>query len=306
MLNYSSQVNVVHFAEIFTGRVYERKKPRKVSLCMKSFHPLRENIFEFLHDDKPGNFLKAKDNKKLKTNKKVNHFKSGNAKLLVFLFLALGLMVGMDSPSGGEECCHRMRHLALALTRAEQALSKALKIRKKVFISQNLDAGIQQSMPSNTARIEGARAFRGSHTVEWGSQAALWGVVPLMRTAPPPDIVLSLRRPVPSDCWPIRGSSGEVIIELPRQLQVDVLSLEHIRPDTAHSAPKNFTVYGILVNGTWIKAADGMYQHYKGAKQYYRLDHRNSPLHQVVFRILSNQGNPNYTCIYRIHLYYNL
>nr|XP_034830393.1 SUN domain-containing protein 3-like isoform X2 [Maniola hyperantus] len=216
--------------------------------------------------------------------------------------------LSIDSTSVDEECCHRMRHLALELRRAEEALSKALRGRNTVLISQHLDTGIgtQHAESNNKGYIKGARAFRGSDTVEWGAQASLWGVVPLWRAAPRPDIILSSRRPVPSDCWPFRGSYGEVIIDLARNSQVDFISLEHIRPDTAYSAPKNFTVYGILANGTWIKAADAMYQYNKAAKQYYHLDNRNSPLQQLVFRVLSNQGNPNYTCIYRIHLYSSL
>ncbi|CAH2236836.1 jg8586 [Pararge aegeria aegeria] len=261
---------------------------------MKSLYPLRENIWEYLNSDKLGDLdiAERKNKKRLKTQIKVKRFKSGNAKLLIFLFLALGLMVGIDTTSVGEECCHRMRHLALALRRAEQALRLSRLQTGTLTLPVLFILVSTQTIPSNKVYIEGARAFRGSNTVEWGAQAALWGVVPLYRATPPPDIILSLRRPIPSDCWSIRGSYGEVIIELPRNLRVDILSLEHIRPDTAHSAPKNFTVYGILVNGTWIKVADGMYQNNKAAKQYYHLDPRNSPLQQVVFRVLSNQGNP--------------
>ncbi|XP_045771933.1 uncharacterized protein LOC123871924 isoform X2 [Maniola jurtina] len=332
---FNSQVTVVHLAKMFAGRAHERRKPRKVAPCIKSLYPIRENIWEYLNNDKP-NFDEERKNKKAsKTQIKARRFKYGNTKLLVSLLVALALIAGtyltpnavsqallakilpksnlitflsIDSTSVGEECCHRMRHLALELRRAEQALRKALRGRNTVLISQHLDTGLgtQQAKPNNKGYIKGTRAFKGSDTVEWGAQASLWGVVPLWRAAPRPDIILSLRRPIPSDCWPFRGSYGEVIIDLPRNSQVDFLSLEHIRPDTAYSAPKNFTVYGILANGTWIKAADGMYQYNKAAKQYYHLDNRNSPLQQVVFRVLSNQGNPNYTCIYRIHLYCSL
>lgn len=39
------------------------------------------------------------------------------------------------------------------------------------------------------------------------------------------------------------GSTGEVIIEVPQSTQVHSISVEHIRPDTAQSAPKDFIVY---------------------------------------------------------------
>lgn len=60
---------------------------------------------------------------------------------------------------------------------------------------------------------------------------------------------------------------------------------------------------GVLSNGTWIKGADGTYEYNKPAKQYFKLDNRNVPFQQIVFRVLSNQGNMNYTCIYRLRFY---
>lgn len=46
--------------------------------------------------------------------------------------------------------------------------------------------------------------MKGSNTTEWGGNVAFWGVVPLWRNSPPPDTVLKLRKPTPSDCWPFR------------------------------------------------------------------------------------------------------
>ncbi|CAH4029396.1 sperm-associated antigen 4 protein-like [Pieris brassicae] len=148
----------------------------------------------------------------------------------------------------------------------------------------------------------GAQAVKGSSTIEWGGRVSLWGVIPLWRAAPPLDTILALRKPTPSDCWPFSGSTGEIIIDVPQYAQVHSISLEHIRPDTAQSAPKDFIVYGILENGTWIKATDGTYWYNKPAKQYYSLDN-SAPLKRIVFRVLSNHGNQQYTCVYRVHLY---
>ncbi|CAG9786240.1 unnamed protein product [Diatraea saccharalis] len=150
--------------------------------------------------------------------------------------------------------------------------------------------------------IEGASVTRGSGTEEYGGQLALWGVIPLWRAAPPPDTVLTLRKPTPSDCWPFSGSYGEILIELTRNVQIKAISLEHIRPDSARSAPKNFTFYGILENGTWVNVAEGEYNGKGPAKQYYRFNW-SLPLKKIIFRILSNQGNTKYTCLYRVHFY---
>ncbi|XP_045448794.1 SUN domain-containing protein 5-like [Melitaea cinxia] len=201
--------------------------------------------------------------------------------------------LGMASTAVNEECCHRMKHLALALNRAEQALRYSLEIIVNKFIP----------LETETGHIEGTQAIIGRNTTEWGGYVALWGILPLWRAAPPPDTVLKLRRPTPSDCWPFRGSYGEVTIEMPKTLLVSKISVEHIRPDTARSAPKHFVIYGVSSNGTWIKGADGIYEYNKPAKQYFKLDNRNVPFQQIVFRVLSNQGNMNYTCIYRLRFY---
>lgn len=40
-----------------------------------------------------------------------------------------------------------------------------------------------------------------------------------------------------------RGSYGEITIEMPKTLLVSKISVEHIRPDTARSAPRHFVIY---------------------------------------------------------------
>ncbi|XP_047529726.1 sperm-associated antigen 4 protein-like [Vanessa atalanta] len=207
----------------------------------------------------------------------------------------------MDSTPVNEECCHRMKHLALALNRAEQAL-RALRLRKTTLSLKKIHMEFVQEQ-TESGHVEGALAVAGKNTTEWGGNIAIWGILPMWRAAPPPDTVLKLQRPTPSDCWPFRGSYGEIIIEMPESLPIAKLSVEHIRPDTALSAPKHFIVFGILGDGTWMKAAYGIYEYNKPAKQYFNLNNRNVPFQQIVFRVLSNQGNMKYTCIYRIRLY---
>lgn len=60
---------------------------------------------------------------------------------------------------------------------------------------------------------------------------------------------------------------------------------------------------GVLENGTLVKAVDGEYRNNGPAKQYYTMLYRHIPMKRMIFRILSNQGNPRYTCVYRVHLY---
>ncbi|XP_038212056.1 sperm-associated antigen 4 protein-like [Zerene cesonia] len=263
-----------------SGRVYERRNPRKVSTReLKSSYPLRENIWEYLRDR---SHCKRKFKKCSKVPPEVKQ-----------------KPVAVD-----EECCYRMRYLTTLISRSDYALRNTLRIRRTLFTSQSYGT-VANNRNAIGSYVAGASVVKGSDTSEWGSRVALWGLVPLWRAAPPPDTILALRKPTPADCWPFSGSYGNIEIHLPRLTQVARVSVEHIRPDTARSAPKDFVIYGILENGTWIKAADGIYRYNKPAKQYYSLDNRNAPLKRIVFRVLSNHGNPKYTCVYRVHLYSN-
>ncbi|GBP29713.1 hypothetical protein EVAR_13636_1 [Eumeta japonica] len=91
-----------------------------------------------------------------------------------------------------------------------------------------------------------ASAHASSDTQEWTVVAALWGVLPLWKTTPSADITLSSRPITPGDCWPFRGSRGELVINLSQLMQVSAMSMEHVRPDSASSAPNRFHLYVIV------------------------------------------------------------
>lgn len=61
---------------------------------------------------------------------------------------------------------------------------------------------------------------------------------------------------------------------------------------------------GILVNDTWIKLIQNKYQTRGPAKQFFPTKIK-FVFKSIVFRILTNQGNEQYTCIYRFHMYGN-
>lgn len=74
---------------------------------------------------------------------------------------------------------------------------------------------------------------------------------------------------------------------------------------TEHCRFIQFSVHfqGILANNTWIKVVDGQYRAEGPAKQYYPLAYSQVEWKSLVFRVLTNQGNKKYTCVYRVHLY---
>ncbi|XP_052759368.1 SUN domain-containing protein 3-like [Galleria mellonella] len=313
-----------------SGKVAERK-PRKVaspSWEIRSSYPLRENIWEYLYEDKSKS-LKCGCKRRKRCKQRVKHKSNGKHLLtLVLAVICLCVIASLwmvnklpqlnwlpqlisnekityltateDSILVDEECCRKMRYLAVELYRTQKTLSRTLRVRREMM---PYAIKIDNRKAVDKGHIADASVTKGRDTIEWGGRLALWGVVPLWRAAPPPDTVLSLRKPTPADCWPFRGSRGEINIELVEQRLIQCISIEHVQPDTAQSAPKEFMVYGILENGTWIIAIHGQYYKKGPAKQYYQTANKNVPLKHLVFRVLSNQGNPTYTCLYRIHVY---
>ncbi|KAL0841141.1 hypothetical protein ABMA28_014889 [Loxostege sticticalis] len=310
-----------------SGKVSERRARKLPTWEIRSSYPVRENIWEYLHADAQRVISKRKRshcNCKEKT-KRTNG--KNVAILFAFLIIAVALMASIwitnipkinlltkviqgdklvsllgvaRQTEISEECCYRMKYLVEELFKTQQALRHTLRVRRTMMISTQITRAVNAEV--DRKYIEGASVTKGSDTKEWGGQVALWGVVPLWRAAPPPDIVLARRKPTPSDCWPFSGSHGEILIELPQYIHVNYISVEHIRPDAARSAPKDFTLYGVLENGTLVNTVEGEYQNKGAAKQYFRCNW-SKPLKHLIFRVLSNQGNSKYTCVYRIHLY---
>nr|XP_021183180.2 uncharacterized protein LOC110371323 [Helicoverpa armigera] len=321
-----------------SGKVYERSKPKKLATPkweMRSTYPLRANIWEYLYEDNVEQKFSCTNKRRHRKCKQKSVESDSCRKTAVWLLLIFGAVTGtfvsvsvwktnasredltpkakiislpgMDSSSSVSfECCTRMKYLAERLAKSEQYLRNTLRSRTLMLPSRPKSeqmATVAGAKDIDTRYIEGATASKGGDTTEWGGRVALWGVVPLWRAAPSPDTVLALRRPTLSDCWPFIGSYGEIIIRLPQSQRVRYVTVEHIHPDTARSAPKHFLIYGTLANNTWLKIADGQYRAEGPAKQYYPLAYSHVEWTSLVFRVLSNQGNSKYTCIYRIHLY---
>ncbi|XP_061713306.1 uncharacterized protein LOC133522110 [Cydia pomonella] len=299
---------------------------------MRSAYPLRENIWEYLNEDKSaGNFNSGSKRRTRIRCKQTNGKPAENNMiwLVLMLLLVIFIMLTYSSLSSfiaqskfitkvvpktrlislfnsetpvEEECCYVMKSLSASLLRAEHALRNTQRFRRLMIIrSQTFKADTTTSQHEKDS-IEDATVTRGSHTLPWTSRVALWGVLPLWRASPPTSTVLAKRSPLPSDCWPFSGSRGEIVIQLKGLTEVQSIGIEHVRPDTAKSAPKNFVLYGILENGTRTRSLEGEYLNQGPAKQFFKVT-TITPLQKMILRILTNQGNPKYTCVYRIYLY---
>ncbi|VEN64334.1 unnamed protein product, partial [Callosobruchus maculatus] len=112
----------------------------------------------------------------------------------------------------------------------------------------------------------------------------------------------------PGNCWAIKGSQGGAVIKLLGRVRVDAVTVEHISKNISPtgevtSAPKEFVVWGMrnpkdrgIRLGTFSYDADGhLVQTFPISNDHY--------FEFVQLEVLSNQGNPEYTCIYRFRVH---
>ncbi|KAB0804176.1 hypothetical protein PPYR_01146 [Photinus pyralis] len=114
---------------------------------------------------------------------------------------------------------------------------------------------------------------------------------------------------LPGQCFSFRGSTGRIRISLACPVYVTAFTLEHVHKSLAQnrtSAPKEFQVYGL--DGE--EATDGFsfgvfkYNLEGNALQMFKVQNQSSVLYKhLELHVLSNYGNPTYTCIYRFRVH---
>ncbi|CAM9236169.1 unnamed protein product [Scytosiphon promiscuus] len=109
-------------------------------------------------------------------------------------------------------------------------------------------------------------------------------------------------------CWAMAGSEGLVTIQLPREITVDGISVEHasrmVTIESA-SAPKEFQVVGMRnKNDNYpVKLGGGVYDVDGRAIQTFPITPLGVKFTVIQFKIVSNWGNPDYTCLYRVRVH---
>ncbi|XP_059892443.1 SUN domain-containing protein 1 isoform X1 [Gadus macrocephalus] len=115
----------------------------------------------------------------------------------------------------------------------------------------------------------------------------------------------------PGNCWAFRGSTGYLVIRLSMKVQPTAFTLEHIPKALApsgalRSAPRDFTVYGLDDEGQEEGQLLGSYSYEEDgeAVQTYHVTEEKEQAFQIIeVRILSNWGNQEYTCMYRLRVH---
>jgi SUN domain-containing protein 1/2 len=129
------------------------------------------------------------------------------------------------------------------------------------------------------------------------------------------------------ECLALRGDKGFVDVRLREAVVVDAVTVEHVHADVAYdlsSAPKQFAVSGwnrtreppVVAVGTkrWNKeprshdfGGPTRYElggELRGATQTFSFDEKNAKaVDHVRFTVLSNYGNLEYTCLYRLRVH---
>nr|XP_025037863.1 SUN domain-containing protein 3-like isoform X2 [Pelodiscus sinensis] len=128
-------------------------------------------------------------------------------------------------------------------------------------------------------------------------------------SANPPDIILQ-PDVHPGNCWAFQGSQGQVVIRLPEKIYPTAVTIQHISKAISPSgdvtsAPKDFAVCGLneetgkeTLLGTFI------YDSGKESIQTFQLEGELSKSFVYIkFNVLSNWGNAEYTCVYRVRVH---
>ncbi|XP_040820923.1 SUN domain-containing protein 3 [Ochotona curzoniae] len=137
-----------------------------------------------------------------------------------------------------------------------------------------------------------------------------WHGIGFLNYEMPPDTILQ-PDVHPGKCWAFPGSQGHTVIRLARRITPSAVTIEHISEKVSpsgntSSAPKDFSVYGILrkCEGEAVLLGRFRYNKSDSTVQTFALQ-RQVPesISCVKLKILSNWGHRQYTCLYRFRVH---
>ncbi|XP_012257687.1 klaroid protein-like [Athalia rosae] len=119
---------------------------------------------------------------------------------------------------------------------------------------------------------------------------------------------------LPGECWCFKGTSGSVVIQLLGPVLVSSVSLEHISPSISPTgetatAPKDFSVWGLhdVNDRDGFLFGEFTYDNCGSTVQHFEVQHKPRRSYEIVeLKVHSNNGNYEFTCIYRIRVHGSL
>lgn len=115
----------------------------------------------------------------------------------------------------------------------------------------------------------------------------------------------------PGQCWPFRGSQGQLVIKLSQPIRVTAFTVEHISRSVAtgesiSSAPREFQIWGLESENDSPGKLLGSYTYKLDAEplQQFIVQNPEPAVYEFIeMKILSNHGNLDYTCLYRLRVH---
>jgi len=133
--------------------------------------------------------------------------------------------------------------------------------------------------------------------------------VPLYRVPNPPRVALQPDI-TPGRCWAFKGDHGYLMIRLAHTIQVTGFSMEHLPKSLSFdgsmsSAPRQFVVRGLKHPEDASPHMYGEYEYIDHTPlQYFQVKNFSKVAYEIVeVEIVSNHGNQQYTCLYRIRVH---
>jgi SUN domain-containing protein 1/2 len=130
--------------------------------------------------------------------------------------------------------------------------------------------------------------------------------IPVWWSRPGPREILN-PEVVPGRCWAMTGTTGSVVVRLSMPVVVTSVTYEHIPVQISvhgniDSAPREFEVVALRSENDLDGALLGRFEYDRRGRpwQTFQLPNKPAnPIQYVEIKVLSNWGNPEYTCLYR-------
>ncbi|XP_059131435.1 SUN domain-containing protein 3 isoform X5 [Peromyscus eremicus] len=172
--------------------------------------------------------------------------------------------------------------------------------------------GDQIQMADYALKSAGASVIEAGTSESYKNNKAklYWHGIGFLNYETPPDMILQ-PDVHPGKCWAFPGSQGHILIKLARKIIPTAVTMEHISEKVSpsgntSSAPKDFSVYGILKKCEGEEMLLGQFTYNKTETTIQTFELQNAASESLLcvrLQILSNWGHPKYTCLYRFRVH---
>ncbi|NXI66798.1 SUN3 protein, partial [Anseranas semipalmata] len=171
----------------------------------------------------------------------------------------------------------------------------------------------QAQMPDYACKSSGAAIIHAKTSPSfWNTNGKVFfHSLPMLNYVRSPEVILKPDNHV-GNCWSFPGSQGQIFIKsslaiIPRAVTIyHGISGRRYNRDSISSAPKDIAIYGLKEEeeeqGMFL--GEFTFMAAQSLSQTFQVKNKHSGfINYVRLQVLSNWGNPEYTCVYRIRLH---